>query len=315
MVSGEFMAMQRIHAVKPHFVPQPIDWGTYEMCNDVHFLLCEFRQMQNQLPDIEPFARLMAELHQGTTSPDGKFGFDCVTYHGNVPIHHGWHDSWEQYFATTTRALLEKEQAVRGENDTIGNLSKPFFDKVVPRLLRPLETDGTSIKPFLIHGDLWHGNVAVDARSREPIIFDAAGFYAHHECELPATASGHNLLKVSKTSSLSGASRGTRLARPIDGLTASTCHLLSRKTNLNAAGFCTPRGSTYLIQSCTRMRRITVICRCKFWRGKAPLTHGLGSFKAWISWCQGTAASEVDASLGTLSRAFRLLRNVPQASI
>ena len=297
MVSGEFMAMKRIHAVKPHFVPQPIHWGTYEKLNDIHFLLCEFRQMQNQLPGMEPFARLMAELHQGTTSPSGKFGFDCLTYHGNVPIHHGWHDSWEQYFTRTTRALLETEQAVRGENDTISNLSKPFFDKVVPRLLRPLETGGNFIKPCLIHGDLWHGNVAVDARTREPIIFDAAGFYAHHECEIPATTSDIKLLTFIKTSSLFGGNHGMKLASPIDGLTASICPPLSQKTSSNGAGFCTPRGSTYLTRSCTRMRRIIATCRCDFKTKNAPLTRGAGSFKAWKTWCQSTEASEVDASL------------------
>lgn len=182
MVTGEFLAMQRIHAVKPDFVPCPIGWGAYESVEDVHFLLCEFREMETKLPDVEPFAEIMSEVHGETTSPNGKFGFDCLTYHGNVPIEHGWHDSWEQYFTTTTRALLETEQTTRGRDETISRLTKPFFEEVVVRLLRPLETDGRSIKPSLIHGDLWHGNVAVEAQTRKPVIFDAAGFYAHNEC-------------------------------------------------------------------------------------------------------------------------------------
>lgn len=183
MVTGEFIAMQRIHTVNPDFVPCPIGWGTYDSVKDVHFLVCEFRDMETKLPDVEPFARSMAELHKDATSPNGKFGFDCLTYHGNVPIEHGWHDSWEQYFTQTTRALLETEQATRGRDDTISRLTQPFFEKVVVRLLRPLETSGGSIKPSLIHGDLWHGNAATDARTGKPIIFDAAGFYAHNECK------------------------------------------------------------------------------------------------------------------------------------
>lgn len=59
----------------------------------------------------------------------------------------------------------------------------PFFEKVILRLLRPLETGGRSIRPTLIHGDLWHGNAETDAETGQPIIFDAASFYAHNECK------------------------------------------------------------------------------------------------------------------------------------
>ena len=66
-------------------------------------------------------------------------------------------------------------------------MATPFFDKVVPRLLRPLETGGRSIRPSLIHGDLWHGNAETDAETGEPVIFDAASFYAHNECKSAKT--------------------------------------------------------------------------------------------------------------------------------
>lgn len=139
--------------------------------------------MTDELPDIETFPAQMAELHRTGTSPDGRFGFFVTTYHGNTPIEHGWSDSWEEYFTKTTRVLLKMEQEAQGPNEEILELSKPFFENVVPRLLRPLETDGRSIQPALIHGDLWHGNATMDGDTDEPIIFDAACFYAHNECE------------------------------------------------------------------------------------------------------------------------------------
>ena len=40
--------------------------------------------------------------------------------------------------------------------------------KVIPRLLRPLETGGRQIKPSLVHGDLYSGNVSVDAVTGGP---------------------------------------------------------------------------------------------------------------------------------------------------
>lgn len=62
-------------------------------------------------------------------------------------------------------------------------LKKEVMDKVVPRLLRPLETGGRSITPCLVHGDLWDGNASVDVDTGRPIIFDGAPLYAHNECE------------------------------------------------------------------------------------------------------------------------------------
>ncbi|CRK26502.1 hypothetical protein BN1708_004230, partial [Verticillium longisporum] len=77
--------------------------------------------------------------------------------------------------------LQQSVKAAQGPNQDILGLMEPFFSNVIPRLLRPLETDGRSITPSLIHGDLWHGNVATDADTQEPVIFDAASSHAHNE--------------------------------------------------------------------------------------------------------------------------------------
>ncbi|KAJ5674160.1 hypothetical protein N7462_009599 [Penicillium macrosclerotiorum] len=195
MMSGEFTSMSAIYSVTPHLVPRPIAWGSYSTLQDVHFFLCEFRNMTDELPDIDTFPVQMAELHRNGKSPDGKFGFYVTTYHGNTPIDHGWSDSWEEYFTRTTRVLLQMEQEVQGPNEEILELSKPFLEMVVPRLLRPLETDGRSIQPALIHGDLWHGNATMDGDNDTPVIFDAACFYAHNEYELGVWRQPWNKIK------------------------------------------------------------------------------------------------------------------------
>lgn len=184
IASGEFTAMSTIYKLNPDLVPRPLAWGSYDNIPNVYFLLCEFRNMTDELPDIDKFVSQIAEFHRGGASPDGRYGFSDATYHGNIAIDHGWSVSWEEYFTRTTRALLDLEQEVQGPNEELLNLSADFFDKVVPRLLRPLQTGGRSITPCLIHGDLWHGNVSTDKDTNEPIIFDAASFYAHNECKL-----------------------------------------------------------------------------------------------------------------------------------
>lgn len=187
--------MTAIHAVDPTLVPKPIAWGTYEQLHDVHFFLCEFRNMTDELPDVETFPARMAELHRKATSPNGKFGFPVTTFHGNTPIEHGWSDTWEEYFIRTSRVLIQLEQEAQGPNEEIVMLSERLFEKVVPRLLRPLETSGRSIRPALIHGDLWHGNASMDSDTDEPIIFDAASFYAHNEYELAVWRQPWNKIK------------------------------------------------------------------------------------------------------------------------
>ena len=64
----------------------------------------------------------------------------------------------------------------------IETLEPDMVSKVIPRLLRPLETDGRSVKPSLVHGDLWCGNVAIDVATDLPLVYDPSSFYAHNEC-------------------------------------------------------------------------------------------------------------------------------------
>lgn len=55
------------------------------------------------------------------------------------------------------------------------------LDKVVPRLLLPLQENGRVLKPSLIHGDCWDGNTALDTQTCEARVFDACSFYGHNE--------------------------------------------------------------------------------------------------------------------------------------
>ena len=181
---GEHTAMSRIYETMPALVPRPIAWGTYDTIPDVHFFLCDFHEMTDELPDLLLFPARIADLHRESISPNGKYRFPVTTYHGNTPLNHGWADTWEEYFTTRTWTLVQMEQDAQGPCQEILDLAEPFFSKVVPRLLRPLETGGRHIKPSLVHGDLWHGNASMDAETELPIIFDAACFYAHNEYEL-----------------------------------------------------------------------------------------------------------------------------------
>lgn len=94
-----------------------------------------------------------------------------------------WESSWEKFFSKSLRHALDLEIQAKGPDPELDALLPILFDKVIPRLLRPLETDGRSIKPSLVHGDLWYANAGLDMETGQSVIFDVCCFYAHNECK------------------------------------------------------------------------------------------------------------------------------------
>ncbi|KAJ5917439.1 hypothetical protein N7466_010993 [Penicillium verhagenii] len=166
------------------FVPKPIACGTFSTIPDTYFFLCQFREMGSEMPDPHKFAALLSSLHEKSISPNGKFGFHTTTYAGNLPQYVGWEDSWEAFFAKSMRQALDLEIARKGPSEELDALCLALFEKVIPRLLGPLESDGRKVKPSLVHGDLWYGNAGIDiTKDNQPLVFDACCFFAHNEYE------------------------------------------------------------------------------------------------------------------------------------
>lgn len=143
-----------------------------------------FHDFSDDLPDIPKFCEKVAQLHTNSVSPTGQYGFHVTTHHGNLAQDNTWNSSWEEFFAQGLRRMLELEEATQGPNEEITKLCVPLFEKVIPRLLRPLESGGSKIKPSLVHGDLWYGNASTDLDTDQPMVYDACCFYAHNEYEL-----------------------------------------------------------------------------------------------------------------------------------
>ena len=181
---SEYEATCAIHAVVPDFTTKPIAWGTYDTVKDTHFYLCNFPEMTHEMPDPYAFTAHLAKLHQESVSPTGNFGFHVQTFNGRLPQLEGWESSWETYFTKSLRLVLELEREVNGHDADLESLLQVLFEKVIPRLLRPLETGGRKVKPSLVHGDLWYTNSGIDVKSGQPLVFDACCFYAHNECNV-----------------------------------------------------------------------------------------------------------------------------------
>lgn len=189
---SEYESMKAICDIVPNFTPRPTAWGTYQSIPETYFFLCEFRDFEDEMPGPEDFTARLANLHQNSQSPTGKFGFHTTTYAGNLPQMVDWESSWETFFTKSLRHALDLEIKTKGPNPELDALLPILFDKVIPRLLRPLETAGRSIKPSLVHGDLWYANSGLDSETGDSIIFDACSFYAHNECKTLCTSIWHN---------------------------------------------------------------------------------------------------------------------------
>lgn len=184
-LKGEFTSTSAMSSVVPGFCPEPIAWGTFESDQDIHFYMCKFYNFHNdgRMPNPESFCQNLANLHKKSESPNRKFGFDCTTYNGDLPQNNTWHDSWEAFFANGLRHILDVRKARAGPHPAeLEKLLPTLFDVVIPRLLRPLESNGRKVKPSLVHGDLWYGNASVLVESDQAIVYDPASFYAHNEC-------------------------------------------------------------------------------------------------------------------------------------
>ena len=179
---GEYTTITAMKAVSPELVPTPIGIGTYETDSDVHFYLASFVDMTDEVPDVDQLPIKMAELHSRAVSEKG-YGFDVPTNMGACTQANAWTVSWESAFATLLDRMFHFEQEMHGINDDMQTMHQTIMSKVIPRLLRPLETGENSIQPRLVHGDLWDGNTSVNATTDDPIIFDASGMYAHNECK------------------------------------------------------------------------------------------------------------------------------------
>jgi protein-ribulosamine 3-kinase len=183
MVSGEFQSMTLLHQTIPDATAAPIAWGTYAKDPNAHFFLCEFIDMTDEVPDIQRFVSKVAELHTKGVSPNGKYGFLTPTFMGRMPQYIEWTDTWEEFFTNAIKRLMSVIEAAQGPEPEFSELLSQIIDKVIPRLLRPLETGGRQIKPSLVHGNLYSGNVSVENSTGAPIVYDATSLYAHNECK------------------------------------------------------------------------------------------------------------------------------------
>lgn len=185
MVRGAYEGSKAIYTSCPGLCPPPLGWGQYKSDSRAYFVLFDFIDMVDDLPDAHTLTQRLAEMHRTSVAPDTKFGFHVQVMCALLPIYVTKSNSWEYFYTKYMQHLFHAERRAQGEPDEqLHRLTKSLFERIIPRLIRPLETGGRGIQPRLVHSDLWDGNAGLNSETGEPLIFDPSCFYAHNEFDL-----------------------------------------------------------------------------------------------------------------------------------
>ena len=185
MMEGEFAAMTELYNTMPSFVPKPLGHGKFRSPDPpTFFFLCDFVEISGGLPDPEKLCARLAALHRDSMSPTGKFGFHIRTCQGKTPQATEWESSWTTFFTKSMTYMMELDFATNGPWEDLERVEERTLSHVIPRLIGVLEKDGRSIKPCLIHADLWEGNTGTSHETGDVYVFDSGAYYAHNEMEI-----------------------------------------------------------------------------------------------------------------------------------
>jgi fructosamine-3-kinase len=191
---GEYTSMVEIFNTVPSFAPQPLGYGQCDQDPDAHFFLCEYLTIDHVLPDPVSLGKNLAELHRKSQSPTGKFGFHCTTFDGKLPLNTTWDSDWKSFFTTLMCDVYKLDVEINGFWKELDDAMQVMLHKLIPRLLDPLTADGRTVKPCLIHDDLWEGNIGTDTATGRVFVFDACAYYAHHEKEMGMWRCGNHAM-------------------------------------------------------------------------------------------------------------------------
>ena len=146
-------------------------------CDDAAptFLVIEYLASGRRAEDFdERLGHGLATLHRATAP---RFGFEMDNFCGATPQVNTWCDSWVEFFGRE-RLGRQAERARRAGLISRDDLAA--VETLMGRLDRWLPEP--SHGPSLVHGDLWSGNLHVDA-SGGPAIIDPAVYFADREAE------------------------------------------------------------------------------------------------------------------------------------
>jgi protein-ribulosamine 3-kinase len=147
-------------------------------CADTAFLALEWIDFGSGSARSETLlGERLAHLHR-VTAP--RFGWHRDNTIGATPQLNQWAADWPRFFAKRRLGYQLDLAAQRGEGSRLIDRGQRLCEDIARFF------DGYRPSPSLLHGDLWGGNWAADAKG-EPVIFDPAVYYGDRETDLAMT--------------------------------------------------------------------------------------------------------------------------------
>ena len=142
-------------------------------------LLLEWIESSHNSNNQAEIGKALAKLHKRTNQ---YFGFDYDNTIGEMPQYNAVNQSitsWNVFF-WEYRLFFQIKHAL--ENELISNKE---YKKLLLIKSQLENLFNNSIKPSLLHGDLWSGNVISGIKS--PVFIDTSCYYGHSEADLALT--------------------------------------------------------------------------------------------------------------------------------
>jgi len=183
MFEAEAEGLKCMHATNTVRVPMPYAVGS--LSSGGSFLIMEKLPLGRVSSSTQRrLGQELAQMHLAPMPTDGrrekfkgKFGFFVDNTIGSTPQLNGWMDDWVEFYRDR-RLRFQLDLAVRKFGDRELREKGAKLLDILPKFF-----EGVEVTPSLIHGDLWSGNYA-GGMDEEPVIFDPACYFGHHEAEL-----------------------------------------------------------------------------------------------------------------------------------
>eukprot|EP01025_Chloroclados_australasicus_P066022 TRINITY_DN9022_c0_g1_i1.p1 TRINITY_DN9022_c0_g1~~TRINITY_DN9022_c0_g1_i1.p1 ORF type:complete len:419 (-),score=21.38 TRINITY_DN9022_c0_g1_i1:53-1309(-) len=168
MFEGEALGLQAMFDTHTLRVPEVI---AYEDYANGSYLITEYLKFGGRCDQAE-LGRQLARMHKATPKEaEGRFGFPIDNTIGGTSQPNKWETDWVTFYRE--HRLLHQVQLANDRKIT--ELAAPVIQNL------EVLFDGIEVKPSVLHGDLWSGNMA--GVEGAPAVFDPAVYYGHSEAE------------------------------------------------------------------------------------------------------------------------------------
>ena len=192
MFKGEALGLQAMYACSQGSedalrIPKVFHYGDYSASDSKgSFLIMEYLNLAGRSDD-RALGRAVARMHlapptEEAGNPTKAFGFPVDNTIGGTPQPNPW---TEANSGTNEWIAFFRDYRVGHQLNLAGDsyCSNLWEQDIAPRLHLLFEDlrGENEIKPSLLHGDLWSGNIG--SADGKPSVFDPAVYWGHHEAE------------------------------------------------------------------------------------------------------------------------------------